>query len=230
MSHITYNREWQEAQNGLVDLLESEKPSTNQKPEKDKVAFFQLIASMYIKYIQILRKLETCYDQIVHPQKRIVLRNVLDGVLGRLLELKQEMVDLECLEYHFFDDILSDLKLTPNDVEMPIPKYFVLEQEKTLRSRQELMARVLERIGQSDPAKLSSESGMTVEEAVRLIRVHERARQGRLRAKFMREIRQRELKSRMRAAREAPQISEHEAAVRIQKVHSDWTETEHFWA
>uniref|UniRef100_A0A1I8J6F6 ATPase_AAA_core domain-containing protein n=1 Tax=Macrostomum lignano TaxID=282301 RepID=A0A1I8J6F6_9PLAT len=216
------------SQNGLVDLLESEKPSTNQKPEKDKVAFFQLIASMYIKYIQILRKLETCYDQIVHPQKRIVLRNVLDGVLGRLLELKQEMVDLECLEYHFFDDILSDLKLTPNDVEMPIPKYFVLEQEKTLRSRQDLMARVLERIGQSDPAKLSSESGMTVEEAVRLIRVHERARQGRLRAKFMREIRLRELKSRMRAAREAPEISEHDAAVRIQKVHSDWTETSIF--
>uniref|UniRef100_A0A1I8G2W5 ATPase_AAA_core domain-containing protein n=1 Tax=Macrostomum lignano TaxID=282301 RepID=A0A1I8G2W5_9PLAT len=202
MSHITYNREWQEAQNGLVDLLESEKPSTNQKPEKDKVAFFQLIASMYIKYIQILRKLETCYDQIVHPQKRIVLK--------------------KCSGWSPWSASGAQTgnggpRMLGNDVEMPIPKYFVLEQEKTLRSRQELMARVLERIGQSDPAKLSSESGMTVEEAVRLIRVHERARQGRLRAKFMREIRQRELKSRMRAAREAPQISEHEAAVRIQK-------------
>ena len=34
---------------------------------------------------------------------------------------------------------------------------------------------------------------MSLEDAIRLIQVHERARQGRLRAKFMREIRQQEL-------------------------------------
>ena len=30
-----------------------------------------------------------------------------------MLELKSEMVGLEHLEYHYFDDILSDMKLTP---------------------------------------------------------------------------------------------------------------------
>lgn len=54
-----------------------------------------------------------CYDQIVHPQKRRVLRHVLDGAMGRILELKHEMVNLEFSEYHYFDDVLSDLKLTP---------------------------------------------------------------------------------------------------------------------
>lgn len=68
---------------------------------------------MYIKYIQIFRRLEQAYDQIVHPQKRRVLRHVLDGVMGRVLELKNEMVSLEISEYHYFDDVLSDLKLTP---------------------------------------------------------------------------------------------------------------------
>jgi len=68
---------------------------------------------MYIKYIQIFRRLEQAYDQIVHPQKRRVLRHVLDGVMGRVLELKNEMVNLELCEYHYFDDVLSDLKLTP---------------------------------------------------------------------------------------------------------------------
>ena len=33
--------------------------------------------------------------------------------MGRILELKNEMVQLELLEYHYFDDILVDLKLTP---------------------------------------------------------------------------------------------------------------------
>lgn len=30
-----------------------------------------------------------------------------------MLELKQEMFGLELLEYHYFDDILVDMKLTP---------------------------------------------------------------------------------------------------------------------
>jgi len=80
---------------------------------QDRLAAFQLLATMYIKYIQIFRKLELCYDQIVHPQKRRVLRHVLDGTMGRILELKHEMVGLEFSEYHYFDDVLSDLKLTP---------------------------------------------------------------------------------------------------------------------
>ena len=80
---------------------------------QDRIAAFQLLATMYIKYIQIFRRLEQSYDQVVHPQKRRVLRHVLDGVMGRVLELKNEMVNLELCEYHYFDDVLSDLKLTP---------------------------------------------------------------------------------------------------------------------
>ena len=33
--------------------------------------------------------------------------------MGRILELKNEMVQLEYSEFHYFDDVLSDLKLTP---------------------------------------------------------------------------------------------------------------------
>lgn len=31
----------------------------------------------------------------------------------RILELKHEMFNLEVLEFHYFDDILTDMKLTP---------------------------------------------------------------------------------------------------------------------
>ena len=33
--------------------------------------------------------------------------------IRRMLELKHEMVNLELLEFHYFDDILTDMKLTP---------------------------------------------------------------------------------------------------------------------
>ena len=63
--------------------------------------------------MQTFRRLEECYDQITHAQKRRILRHVLDGVIGRIIELKHEMIGLELSEYHFYDDILQDLKLTP---------------------------------------------------------------------------------------------------------------------
>ena len=46
---------------------------------------FQKVATMYINYIQIFRKLEECYDQIVHPQKRRLVRHILDGTMGRYI-------------------------------------------------------------------------------------------------------------------------------------------------
>ena len=64
----------------------------------------------------------------------------------------------------------------------------------------------------------SGESKMSTEDAIRLIQVHERARQGRLRAKFMREIRQQEEIDRKAAIHCEPTLDPDVAATRIQKV------------
>lgn len=63
---------------------------------------------------------------------------------------------------------------------------------------------------------------MSFEDAIRLIQVHERARQGRLRAKFMREIRQQEERERNAQIRGAPTLDPDVAAVRIQKVYMEF--------
>jgi len=59
---------------------------------------------------------------------------------------------------------------------------------------------------------------MTLEDAIRLIQIHERARQGRLRAKFMREIRQQEEREKRAALRGVPTLDPEDASIRIQKV------------
>lgn len=75
--------------------------------------FFQRLAMLYVRYIQIFRQLEKVYDQVVHPQKRQLIWVILNGVIGRVLELKNEMVEKEFSEYHYMDDVLHDLKLKP---------------------------------------------------------------------------------------------------------------------
>lgn len=111
-SSSMYNKMWHQTQEALNSLLEKESQKMT-KPQRNKVLFFQMLATFYIKYVQIFRNMENVYDQIVHPQKRMLIRKVLDGVMGRILELKNEMVELELSEFHYFDDILQDLKLTP---------------------------------------------------------------------------------------------------------------------
>lgn len=107
-----YNKMWHQTQEALNSLLDKESQNITE-PRRSQVFIFQTLATFYIKYVQIFRNLENAYDQIVHPQKRILIRKVLDGVMGRILELKNEMVNLELTEFHYFDDILQDLKLAP---------------------------------------------------------------------------------------------------------------------
>lgn len=47
---------------------------------------------IYIKYLQIYRKLEAAYDQMLHPQKRRDMRSALTACMGRMLEVRHDLV------------------------------------------------------------------------------------------------------------------------------------------
>lgn len=63
-----------------------------------------------------------------------------------------------------------------------------------------------------------TELKMHLDEAIRIIQIHERARQGRLRAKLMHEIRSQEDKERNAHTKGAPTMDFNEAALKIQRV------------
>lgn len=198
----------------LGDLLQIEQPKTEPKPETDKVAAFQLLATLYVKYVQTFRRLEECYDQITHAQKRRILRHVLDGVMGRLIELKHEMIGLELSEYHFFDDILQDLKLTPNDIELPIPKYFIHEKVEAFAEKEKLLSEIISHMEPKETQD-KTEIKMSIEEAIRLIQTHERARQGRARASMYKNL-MREME-RQNAKRGESTMDKNLAAIAVQR-------------
>eukprot|EP00069_Balaena_mysticetus_P019812 bmy_12491T0 len=187
MSNAMYNKMWHQTQEALNSLLDKESQKM-MKPQRNQVFIFQMLATFYIKYVQIFRNLENVYDQIVHPQKRILIRKILDGVMGRILELKNEMVELELTEFHYFDDILQDLKLVPQQLDIPIPKYFLKEKLEVIKGREKILAQLLADSGLGMTEKKYSVKPIPLEEAVKLIQVAERARQGRLRAMFMKQI------------------------------------------
>ncbi|KAK7813401.1 hypothetical protein U0070_007970 [Myodes glareolus] len=146
MSNLMYNKMWHQTQEALNTLLDKESQKMTE-PQRNKVLVFQMLATFYIKYVQIFRNMENVYDQIVHPQKRMLIRKVLDGVMGRILELKNEMVELELTEFHYFDDILQDLKLAPQQLDVPIPRYFLKERLEVIKGREKTLARILNECG-----------------------------------------------------------------------------------
>ncbi|KAK2835493.1 hypothetical protein Q5P01_015977 [Channa striata] len=170
---------------------------------------------LYVRYLQIFRKLVSVYDQVVHPQKRQVIRAILDGVMGRVLELKNEMVEKEFSEYHYMDDVLHDLKLTPTDLEIPIPRYFVSECSKQIQEHKRILADILKMVEVNESPEPLITKVMRQEEAIKIIQVGERARQGRLRAKLNEASRN---MNRMYRIKDPGTVGIELAAVCIQKV------------
>jgi hypothetical protein len=101
--------------------------------------------------MQLFKKLEECYDNMVHPQKRIDLKLVLEVTMARIVQLKHALVkynppspDLPQevpfpWEYVHVDDILVDLKLPPSTLEVPIPRFFLEDRAVEIKTRNKLV-------------------------------------------------------------------------------------------
>ncbi|XP_056629458.1 dynein regulatory complex protein 11-like [Triplophysa dalaica] len=163
MSDRTYKTLWSEAHGELSCVLARE---LSEEPVRDRGKFFQKLATLYVLYLQIFRKLEEAYDQSVHPQKRRVMRQVLEGVMGRILELKNEMVEYDFSEYHYMDDIIQDLKLIPEDLEIPVPRYFIRERKKELEEREEMFATLLNQMESIDKPEPPAVRMSTLERSI----------------------------------------------------------------
>ncbi|NXI36279.1 DRC11 protein, partial [Galbula dea] len=210
----SYNKMWADAQKDLDNHLQREREEFL-KPEKDPEKVFKMLTTSYIKYMQIFRNLETAYDQLVHQQKRAVIRKVLDGVMGRILEIKKEMVELENSEFHYIDNILADLAILPEDLEVPIPRYFIKERLGVLQQREKMLDQILVDSGLQIQKPVKT---MTIEEATRVIQVAERARQGRCRAAFMKQLHLQDKKQRQTKRQAEMGPSPDAAATCIQKI------------
>eukprot|EP01002_Notosolenus_urceolatus_P015745 NODE_86_length_2863_cov_102.576048_g67_i0.p1 GENE.NODE_86_length_2863_cov_102.576048_g67_i0~~NODE_86_length_2863_cov_102.576048_g67_i0.p1 ORF type:complete len:938 (+),score=336.68 NODE_86_length_2863_cov_102.576048_g67_i0:158-2815(+) len=149
---------------------------------------------------------------------------MLEAAMGRLLELKAQLVK-HCGEYVNYDDALVDLKLTPDMLEIPIPRFFIEDRKKELEERNRLLGALIKQYGQSllpeeTPKDLDTNAiPLTVEQAIFIVQTNERGRQGRQRARFMKEIREQEERERkILEFGSAVETDPRHAAVMIQKV------------
>lgn len=192
---------------------------------------FQHFALLYIKYLQIYRKLEDCHDQMVHPQKRRSIKKVLRLIIIRILELKQKLIAHNPRpENHFvaLDEVLSDLKLNPATVEWRVPRYFHDDKEcrEEIEEKMYNINHWLTKFGYSlDPDPLLDkkdpfiigDTGLSTNEAIHIIQINERGRQGFQKAvkicEYKREQMRKDERARKLADRGSASLNEMEAKV-----------------
>lgn len=222
------------------------------------VQTFQHLACLYIKYLQIFKSLETCYDCIVHPQKRAdVLKvcyslpetsgekyswlQVLELVIRRVIELKYALVKynppnpavrrgpgkperLFPWEYVNLDDILIDLKLPPETLEVPVPRYFKENSTAAQRVRDKIVSSYmkvrhgLEKIMLEEDDGMDSGVKMELASAIEVIQRNERGRQGKQRALLVKELREEEKRRRNYDAAAKLEMDPEIAAIGIQRL------------
>ena len=92
---------------------------------------------------------------MIHPQKRIAVKGVLELVIRRVLELKSDLVTYNppnsylkipqgleepfAWEYVHLDDILVDLKLSSDMLEIPVPRYVKEDIKKQIDQRDRIV-------------------------------------------------------------------------------------------
>lgn len=179
MSNKTFNDLWRVTQKELEDLAVRDYQNQALDPEFDVRIVQKNIYELYVKYILASNKLEEIYDQMVQPQKRLLVRKILDASLGRVVELKHDLVNIDMMEFSYNDAVMCELQLTPNDIELHIPRYFVREHATDIEYKKKFIDNLLIKLGWLNEE--TEEEKLNELDAVRIIQMHERARQGRLR-------------------------------------------------
>ena len=107
---------------------------------------------------------------MVHPQKRQLLRKLLDSTIGRIIELKvsfyfefkyviirfqsmlflywisyflsikHDMVSLDNLEYSYHDSNMAEIGVTPAEVELAIPSFVISDRAEQISYWQHQMS------------------------------------------------------------------------------------------
>lgn len=142
----------------MLELLERERPDNVSLIPRGK----HELTKMYVEYMQLLKQLEECYDQLCHPQKREDTYASLEAATGRALEVRSKVVQMHGNNDFFpLADPLRELGLTPDALEVPIPRCLRDDRSKLLEDRQTFFDSIIHKYGLEDPSKAPQRASHT---------------------------------------------------------------------
>jgi hypothetical protein len=130
---------------------------------------------------------------MVHPQKRMLLKDMLESTMLRVVELKLNLIRYNThtnsvrSEYVNLDEFLLEMRMRPSEIEMHIPRYFVNDRNEDKMKRNQIVDKFLidlkeTNLPEEEIIEERSALDTNMETAIRIIQKIERGRQGIVRA------------------------------------------------
>ncbi|KPJ10274.1 IQ and AAA domain-containing protein 1 [Papilio machaon] len=94
---------------------------------KPQATAIEIVARVYSQYCILYNRLCECYDQMDQVQRRPFIRQIIDTITCRLLELKSSLETVEAFEYTYTDNALKQMLIIPQDVEILCPFFYPFE-------------------------------------------------------------------------------------------------------
>lgn len=191
---------WVATKQDLKNAVLREKVLPKLEPTRDRSHAHRLVGNIFARYIMLFNNLTELYDQTLQAQKRPVIEKILVSATKRLLEFQKEMQKIEMSEFVYLDDVLVELKLTPQNVEFLRPFYFPRRRDIEMQQIVEEMPKVepqakVELKGLDKYRKVLTPEEVAekqkqemINEAIDLIKMHEKARQARVISLNMKEF------------------------------------------
>lgn len=106
MSNKTYNELLVETSELIGEATQADE-ALFEAGAADRNTLLPLLLELRVRYTILLSRLDTVYDQLLQPQKRMIVRRLLESCLGRLIEIKHDLVEMRLTDHTFDDDEVS---------------------------------------------------------------------------------------------------------------------------
>ncbi|KAL0246474.1 hypothetical protein GEMRC1_007686 [Eukaryota sp. GEM-RC1] len=187
--------EWRKAAADTADLLQEDDITPNAPALVDNEETIYSLQHRFLRYHELFLRISHIFDVMIQPQKRQSVFRLLKSIAGRYAELRSQLIKLSRTEVPIFDDILVDLSKTPSYIHFPVPKFIRHDRRDVVEGNNKLCMDLISKFQLSESLVLAptptssstptSSQTMTEDQAIRLIQRAERARQGKLRSRYV---------------------------------------------
>ncbi|XP_026734641.1 IQ and AAA domain-containing protein 1-like [Trichoplusia ni] len=126
-AHQNWLRILEQAQNTVEEDLDLQRATAKGMKLRERALPPELLGRNYARYCDLINKMYDAYLSSVHLQRAPYILDLITVLMKRLYELRHELIHLIVNDYIYVDAALTQLRVTPMDIEIVVPYHFPLE-------------------------------------------------------------------------------------------------------
>ncbi|XP_050433854.1 dynein regulatory complex protein 11-like [Adelges cooleyi] len=156
---------WKSAVEKLINLKRDDQEFVAVGLYVDRNVARSALTDLYVRYSLVANELTAHHDSIIQPQVRTLIKKLLLPTFGRLVELKQTLIDEDKSIYTPVDETLAKLRVPYDRFELRIPRCFLDDRRTLLEGLDDKVDEIYKRMEKENASELIGEMEENAREA-----------------------------------------------------------------